>query len=444
MSDTTAPLPDSAGHRERLRARFLAGDASATDETSLLELLLTYSIPRRDVRPLAEALLAKFGGASAVLSASVADLQKVPGIKESSAVLLKLADALAGQRTALPASTVKPDEVPPQTSDDPPEENVTPAAELTVENAPAAITPQMASRPSSKAPKRSDAPKLQVSNCYSLDAAQTARLLTYIVEHPDVRKFVRRDLMEGTGLSNGQVESLTSIAVAMGILTPLTALLSPFGRLVHQHDLFLDSSLTLEFCHFIGAGNPRNLIWHTIFNEVLPYEKPTTQAGWCTWLREKLAGQYSHGSLMHHVAYEVRFVVDAYTVKNFKKLNLIYETPDKTLALRRYTALQPLALAAMIYWIGNQHEARLVSFDEIQAEPGSPGRVFGLDASSMRQMVELLHQKGWIRYEVRHGLDQVRLVDGFEPLEFLVAGYENREPEPKAQTDDSVGERLLL
>jgi hypothetical protein len=161
-------------------------------------------------------------------------------------------------------------------------------------------------------------------------------------------------------------------------------------------------------------------------------------------LREKLAGQYSDRSLVKHIAGEVRFVVDAYTVKNFKKLNLIYETPDKTLALRRYTALQPLTLAAMIYWIGKQHEARLVSFEEIQAAPGSPGRIFGLDASSMRLMVETLHQRGWIRYEVRHGLDQVRLIDGFEPLEFLAAGYENREPEPTAKPDDPIGERLLF
>ncbi|MCB1093205.1 MAG: DUF4007 family protein [Verrucomicrobiae bacterium] len=160
-------------------------------------------------------------------------------------------------------------------------------------------------------------------------------------------------------------------------------------------------------------------------------------------LRDQLADRYSKRSLVKHVASEVRFVLDAYTVKNFKKLNLIYETPDKTLALRRYTALAPLSLAAMIYWVGDQHEARLVSFDEIQAVPGSPGRVFGLDASSMRQLVEVLHQKGWIRYEVRHGLDQVRLIDGFEPLEFLAAGYENREPEPKA-TPDKPGEEPLL
>jgi hypothetical protein len=59
-------------------------------------------------------------------------------------------------------------------------------------------------------------------------------------------------------------------------------------------------------------------------------------------------------------------------------------------------------------------------------------------------MVEALHQKGWIRYEVRHGLDQIRLIDGFEPLEFLAAGYENRDPEPKSKPDESGGERLLL
>ena len=45
-------------------------------------------------------------------------------------------------------------------------------------------------------------------------------------------------------------------------------------------------------------------------------------------------------------------------------------------------------------------------------------------------MVEVLHQKGWIRFEVRHGLDQVRLIEGFQALEFLTAAYEGRQPTP--------------
>ena len=223
---------------------------------------------------------------------------------------------------------------------------------------------------------------------------------------------------------------------------PRSQRITPWGALLHRYDLFFESVITLEFCHFLGAGSARNLVWHLIFNELLFSEKPIDQAGWSNWLRERLAGQYSDCSLGKHLAHEVRFVFDAYTIKNFKKLNLLIETPDKTIALRRYTALLPLTLAAMIYWVGDEHEARLVSFSELQAEPGSPGRIFGLDASSLRQMVEVLHQKGWIRYEVRHGLDQIRLIDGFQPLEFLSAAYENREPEIQAKPEEP--EPLLL
>lgn len=438
MNETSSK--SATGHRERLRTRFLEGDASALSEVALLELLLTYSIPRRDVRPLAEALLGKFGNTAAVIAAEPSELEKLSGIKESSVVLLKLTHRLSSVAEAQPEANdplpEKPDK--PESFDAAPEPSAVPCVKFAEPPSP----PNVAEEP--RPLKRTDAPKLQVSNGYSLDPAQNARLLSYIAEHPEVRRFARRDVMAGTGLAEGQVESLSSVGVAMGLVAPVTSVLTPFGTLVYQHDLFLDSPTTLEFCHFLGAGNPRNLIWHSIFNEMLVENQPMDQAGWSAWLREKLAGSYSKRSLVKHVASEVRFVLDGYTVKNFKKLNLLVETLNNTLALRRYTALQPLTLAAMIYWVGEEHQARLVSFSELQAEPGSPGRVFGLDASSMRQMVEVLHQKGWIRYEVRHGLDQLRLIDGFQPLEFLAAAYESREPETKDKPDEPGAERLLL
>ncbi len=432
MTDDSTDSASSAGHRERMRSRLLAGDEAALSEEAILELLLTYSIPRRDVRPLAEALLVRFGSLAKVLESSPGDLAKVSGIKENSIALLKLVAHLSGGGGSLETPTQEAptsDDLPPQTpgGDD----------ESSGSNAEARVA-----KPSKPA-KSPDPPKLQVSNGYSLDSAQNARLLTYIDEHPDVRRFARRDVMEGTGLSEGQVESLASIGAAIGLVAPRTQVLTPFGKLVTKHDLFLDSIITLEFCHFLGAGNPRNLIWFMIFNDLLLNEKPTDQAGWSAWVREKLAGQYSEGSMVKHIAHEVRFLLDAYTVKNFNKLSLLIETPDKTLSLRRYTALQPFCLAAMIYLVGERHQARLVPFNDLHAESGSPGRVFGLDASSLRQMVELLHQRGWVRFEVRHGLDQVRLVDGFEPLEFLTAAYEQRSPET-SPSPDSVPERLLL
>ncbi len=103
---------DKSGHRQRLRRRFIAGEASSRTEDALLELLLTYAIPLRDVQPLAKQLLASFGGLSAVLDAPFEELCKVSGVKENSAVLIKLVGALRQAMNAGSASAPTPAKEP--------------------------------------------------------------------------------------------------------------------------------------------------------------------------------------------------------------------------------------------------------------------------------------------------------------------------------------------
>lgn len=89
-----------SGHRERLRERFLAGYPEGTSDEALLELLLTYAIPRIDVQPIAKALLRQFGDLPSVLAAGRDALTAVKGISESSATLLKLVWILKRKLTA--------------------------------------------------------------------------------------------------------------------------------------------------------------------------------------------------------------------------------------------------------------------------------------------------------------------------------------------------------
>jgi DNA repair protein RadC len=84
------PLPANAGHRERLRDRALKGGLGALPDYELLELYLFRSIPQRDVKPLAKALLLRFGDLAGVMAARVEDLRTVKGIGESVALDLKL------------------------------------------------------------------------------------------------------------------------------------------------------------------------------------------------------------------------------------------------------------------------------------------------------------------------------------------------------------------
>jgi len=82
------------GHRERLRTRFIKEGADSFAAHNLLELLLFYSIPRRDTNETAHKLLKQFGDVHAVLKATEEELCKVEGVNTNTATLLRLCGEL--------------------------------------------------------------------------------------------------------------------------------------------------------------------------------------------------------------------------------------------------------------------------------------------------------------------------------------------------------------
>ena len=87
--------PHYHGHRERLRTRFREVGPEALADYEMLELLLFRAMPRRDVKPLAKALLAKFGSFAETISAPEARLAEVPGLGESAITEFKVVAAAA-------------------------------------------------------------------------------------------------------------------------------------------------------------------------------------------------------------------------------------------------------------------------------------------------------------------------------------------------------------
>jgi DNA repair protein RadC len=89
--------PHFHGHRERLRTRFREAGVDALADYELLELLLFRALPRRDVKPLAKALLARFGSFAEVISAPPARLAEVDGLGEAAIAELKIVQAAANR-----------------------------------------------------------------------------------------------------------------------------------------------------------------------------------------------------------------------------------------------------------------------------------------------------------------------------------------------------------
>ena len=82
------------GHRQRLKTRFREEGLDHFEEHEVLELLLYYTIPRKDTNPIAHELLARFGSLAQVLDARPEELAKVPGMGDSAATFLSLITAV--------------------------------------------------------------------------------------------------------------------------------------------------------------------------------------------------------------------------------------------------------------------------------------------------------------------------------------------------------------
>lgn len=81
--------PHYLGHRKRLRERFLSSGPDSLTDYEMLEMLLFPAYPRQDVKPLAKALLKRYGNFANVLQAEPKDLLATPGMGEAAMVALK-------------------------------------------------------------------------------------------------------------------------------------------------------------------------------------------------------------------------------------------------------------------------------------------------------------------------------------------------------------------
>jgi hypothetical protein len=269
--------------------------------------------------------------------------------------------------------------------------------------------------------------KLQVSNGHYLDLDQLARLMI-TVKNNEASSLSLDGLAEETGLPRRQVRNRISIGRAIGVFNRASFSLTEFGSFVAEYDQFFDAEATLELVHYRAASTYENLIWYELFNTFAVEQDVFASQGLLDFFRETLEGLYSKESLTKHVRKELRFLLDAYTGDKLKRLEVLLETSDGRYMRGRHRLTNPLVAAAIIYRYCEAMNRHVCSIDELCGEKGAPGLLFGMSRAGLREMVEGLHEMRWVRYETTHSLDQIRLISGFDSMEFTRACYEGRSP----------------
>jgi DNA repair protein RadC len=87
--------PGHLGHRARMREKLLGAGPEALLDHELLEMVLFLALPRRDTKPIARALLARFGSFANAIAAPLHELREVEGLGEAGAAALRTVQAAA-------------------------------------------------------------------------------------------------------------------------------------------------------------------------------------------------------------------------------------------------------------------------------------------------------------------------------------------------------------
>lgn len=95
LIDAPEEAPGHLGHRARMREKLLAAGPDALLDHELLEMVLFLALPRRDTKPIARALLARFGSFANAIAAPLHELRDIEGLGDAGAAALRTVQAAA-------------------------------------------------------------------------------------------------------------------------------------------------------------------------------------------------------------------------------------------------------------------------------------------------------------------------------------------------------------
>ena len=252
--------------------------------------------------------------------------------------------------------------------------------------------------------------KLQLTNGYHPHLEQIARLLQFLLKQGARGKIPRVEVAVATGLAENQVESLTSVAVAYGLIVAHSGVLTTLGRMLADYDPYFDRIESLWLIHYIISSNPEWLVWHRVVNNAFQDKEVMTAAGLLIPYFSDFQGQYSARTLEEKLPKEVQSVLWTYAQSGLSRLGLLRQD-ERGIYLRGVCAeVPPLAFLCCLVHYRSEHAptSTALPIAEVASGQDSPGAVLNLPEYQVRTFIERLQEDRLVGVERFGDLDQVR------------------------------------
>ena len=252
--------------------------------------------------------------------------------------------------------------------------------------------------------------KLQFTNGYRPRFDQISRIMQYLLTQDNRAKISHKEIIDGLGIPDKQIENLTSMMTGFGLVQPRTSKLTPFGKIIIQKDPYFEKIETLWIIHYITSSNPEWVVWHRIVNEVIPSRDTYTVDSISDTYFTDLAASFSERTYSEKLPKEVGAVFAGYARSELARLGIVTQEDGRNYKRGNPEAIPTLAFLFCLlnYRDRTSPGSSAINVANICTSENCPGRVLNIPEYQVRAILEELHTSGHLRLEQFGNLDQVR------------------------------------
>ena len=267
--------------------------------------------------------------------------------------------------------------------------------------------------------------KLQFTNGYRPRFDQISRILQVLLAQEGRKKMPQQEIVASLGIPTNQVENLISMMIGFGLVLPRANTITPLGIEIIQSDPYFEKIESLWLVHYMVSSNPEWVVWYRIVNQVIPMLEKISVDNVSNTYFSDLASQFSTKTISEKLPKEVGSVLASYARSDLARLNILKE--ERTGHFVRGNPVDVPALT-LLFCILNFRDrfspgSSAINIEDLCLAVNGPGQVFNLPEYQVRQLLDELHNNGFLRIEKFGNLDQVRLSDTITQQDVLTKIY---------------------